>query len=217
MAQPIPDVSIPVVFPDYLIAVDTPPVNISIPDLPFIDIPGVPDRVKIPKSHQKVPYLGHAGVLFFEGASGMTKYYEYGRYDPAALGIVRNISVPNLKMNAAHPTKESLLALLARVSRSSGQGGRILGAYISLVPGAYSKMLAYANKRLRDNTNKMREPYDLLMNSCNHFMKETCNAGGAGLPSVVIPNPAGYIHLVRQSFPELDYSSAGIKVPSLGY
>jgi hypothetical protein len=217
MSQPIPDVAIPVVFPDFLIRVDTPPVNVGVPDLPFIDIPGIPDRVKIPGSQQKVPYLGHAGALFFEGVSGMTKYYEYGRYDSAALGIVRKVTVPNVKMNTARPTKESLFALLTKVSRSSGQGGRIVGAYIPLAPGMYHNMLAYAEKRLKENTNPKRNPYDLFLNSCNHFMKGTCNAGYAGLPPVAIPNPAGYIHLVRQYFPNLDYSSTALKVPSLGY
>lgn len=125
--------------------------------------------------------------------------------------------MPNLTMTGARPTKASLLALLAKVARSSGQGGRILGAYIPLAPGMFRKMLAYAEKRLKENTNSKRSPYDIIFNSCNHFMKETCNAGYAGLPSVVIPNPAGYIYLVRQSFPLLDYSSASITVPSLGY
>ncbi len=217
MSQPIPDVAIPVVFPDFLVTVDTPPVNIGVPDLPFIDIPGIPDRVNIPGSKQKVPYLGHAGALFFEGVSGTTKYYEYGRYDTAALGIVRKVTVPNVKMNTARPTKESLFALLAKVSSSSRQPGRILGAYIPLAPGMYRNMLAYAEKRLKENTNPKRNAYDLFFNSCNHFMKETCNAGYAGLPPVAIPNPAGYIQLVRQSFPTLDYSSTGLKVPSLGY
>ena len=217
MAQPIPDVAIPVVFPDFLIRVDTPPVQIGVPDLPFIDIPRVPDRINVPGSRQKVPYLGHAGALFFEGVSGTTKYYEYGRYDAASLGIVRKVSAPNVVMAGARPTKPSLLALLARISRASGQGGRILGAYIPLAPGMYRNMLAYAEKRLKENTNSGRTPYDLIFNSCNHFMKETCNAGYAGLPPVIIPNPAGYIQLVRQSFPTLDYSSAGITVPSLGY
>ena len=217
MAQPIPDVAIPVVFPDFLIRVDTPPVEIDLPDLPLIDIPRLPDRIKIPGSRQKAPYLGHAGALFFEGASGTTKYYEYGRYDAAALGIVRKIAMPNVALAAARPTKTTLLALLAKVSRSSGQGGRILGAYIPLAPGMYRNMLTFAEKRLKDNTNAKRTPYDLFFNSCNHFMKETCNAGYAGLPPVIIPNPVGYIHLVRQSFATLDYSSVGITVPSLGY
>ncbi|MEP7364906.1 MAG: hypothetical protein ABI972_16765 [Acidobacteriota bacterium] len=216
MAQ-VADVAIPVVFPDYLIAVDTPQTSIPIPDLPFFDIPGIPKQITIPKSHNKVPFLGHGGALFFQGSTGTTKYYEYGRYDPAALGLVRKVSVPNVKMTGENPDRASLAALLAKVSRSSGQNGRILGAYISLPGGAYTKMLAYADKRLAENTNPKRAPYELLSNSCNTFMQQVCVAGGASMPAILLPNPAGYIRLVRMSFPVLDYAGGIVTVPALGY
>ena len=79
------DFVIPIVFPDYLIVVNERPVDIRIPDL----IPGrdlFPDFIRVPVT--KLPDLGHAGVLFIKGRSGTTKYYEYGRYDRAALGWV---------------------------------------------------------------------------------------------------------------------------------
>jgi len=71
------DVAVPLVFPDYLIAVDTPPVRVDVPNW----LPGVPNQLVLPGTHNRLPYLGHAGILFFNGGSGVTKYYEYGRYD----------------------------------------------------------------------------------------------------------------------------------------
>src|SRR5689334_18310597 len=120
------DVVIPMVFPDYLIMVETPEVRIDVPDF----LPFVPNEVKIPKSKSRVPYLGHAGVLFFDGPTGTTKYYEYGRYDPAAKGLVRKQRVPNVQFRTdGRPTAGSLKLVLATISRVSGQGGRLLGAY----------------------------------------------------------------------------------------
>lgn len=45
----MPDIVIPIVFPDYLIAVDTPKTRLAIPDLlPGIDI--LPESVEIPET-----------------------------------------------------------------------------------------------------------------------------------------------------------------------
>jgi hypothetical protein len=66
------DIVIPIVFPDYLIHVDTPEVSVDVPDvIPWFDV--MPKRVGIPKTTHKIPQLGHAGVLFIEGKTGMTK------------------------------------------------------------------------------------------------------------------------------------------------
>ena len=75
--MPTTDAVIPLVFPDYLIAVNTPAKTIRVPDLiPGLDL--LPDRLTVPSTKNKVPELGHAGVLFLSGESGVTKYYEYG-------------------------------------------------------------------------------------------------------------------------------------------
>ncbi|MEZ5353893.1 MAG: hypothetical protein R2762_14745 [Bryobacteraceae bacterium] len=211
------DVVIPVVFPDYLIHVDTPPVRFEVPDLPLIDIPGIPDRISVPGSAHRVPYLGHAGVAYFDGATGTTKYYEYGRYDPAALGIVRKVSMPNVTLINGKPTEGTLMELLRTVSRKSGQNGAILGCYIELPTGSYAKMLKYSQRRLLDNSNASRAPYSLMTNSCCHFMRDVAVAGGATMPWVAPPNPSGYIRVVRAMHPELDYARGQITVPALGY
>ena len=91
------DTVIPIVFPDYLIALNTPRTKVDI--LPWVDF----DSFWIPATKSKVAELGHAGVLFINGTSGKTKYYEYGRYDKANLGIVRKIPVPNKSISEDKP------------------------------------------------------------------------------------------------------------------
>ncbi|MDY6919613.1 MAG: hypothetical protein SV765_05300 [Pseudomonadota bacterium] len=201
----MPDLVIPVVFPDYLIAVNTPKKSFEIPDL----IPGVdllPDRVVIPETRNKVPELGHAGVLFIDGAKGTTKYYEYGRYAPG--GIVRKLTIRNVQISAGgHPTKASLSYTLSQISAKAGQNGRISGAYIE-VPGKYQAMLAYATKRQRENSNPARKPYDLFSNSCNHFMKGVMEAAAVNLPGMIDPRPNSYIEEIRDLHRDLDYTKS---------
>ena len=133
----MPDIAIPIVFPDYLIAVSTPKTILPIPDLlPGIDI--LPANIEIPETKNKFPELGHAGVLFINGSNGTTKYYEYGRYG-GSLGAVRRREIRDVSMQGGHPTKPTLSYTLSQISVKSGQNGRILGAYIE-VPGKYSAM-----------------------------------------------------------------------------
>ncbi len=216
----MPDVAIPIVFPDYKISVTTPTSKVEIPDLiPGFDI--LPDKVDIPGMNAKVPELGHAGILFFNGSTGVTKYYEYGRYAPA--GIVRKLSIRNLEMlRDGHPTKVSLKYVLSQISAKAGKGGRIEGAYIQ-VNGKYQAMLDYAVKRHLENNNSKRKPYDIFSNSCNHFMQGVLDAAGVGLPYMLDPRPNSYIDEIREGHPDLDYSRAENKLsvesppPSLAF
>ena len=134
----------------------------------------------------KVQYLGHAGVLFIEGQSGLTRYYEYGRYDPAALGLTQRHVVRDVEIGRnGRPTMKSLATTLADVSRKAGQRGRIEGAYIELDSPAFIRMDGHAKARMKENANRKRAPYALLSNSCLHFMKSTVEAGGTTLPMVL--------------------------------
>jgi len=196
------DFVVPVVFPDYLITVIEHPVDFKIPRiLPGQDL--FPSHIRIPAT--KLPELGHAGVLFIKGSSGTTKYYEYGRYDRANLGLVMRRPIPDASIRNKLPTMASLLVVMRRISLQSGQHTRIEGAFIELSDGSYDKMLAYAQGRLKDNTDPKREPYDLTSNSCLHFMKGVSEAGGSDMPWVIDPRPIGYIERVRSAFPTLDY------------
>jgi hypothetical protein len=208
------DFVVPVVFPDYLITVIERPVDVKVPRiLPGQDL--FPDHIRIPAT--KLPELGHAGVLFVKGSSGTTKYYEYGRYDRANLGLVVRRPVPDVITRNKLPTMASLLVTMRRISQQSGQHTRIEGAFIELADGSYDKMLDYAQRRLKENTDPKREPYHLTSNSCLHFMKGTSEAGGADMPWVIDPRPIGYIERVRSVFPALDYrpKPESLKIPIL--
>jgi hypothetical protein len=205
MESVMPDIVIPIAFPDYKIAVNTPKQKIMIPDLiPGIDL--LPDSIVIPETKNRVPDLGHAGVLFIHGKLGTTKYYEYGRYDSDA-GNVRKLTLRDVKIDREHPTKASLLYVLSQISAGSGQNGRIMAAYIE-VPGKYPAMLDYALKRMAENANPNRKKYDLFLNSCNHFMKGVLDSASVMAPVMIDPRPNSYIHEIRLSFPRLDYSRA---------
>jgi len=202
------DVVIPIVFPDYLIAVDTPAYAITVPDL----LPGInvlPDRIKIPSTKNRVAHLGHAGVLLIDGSRGLTRYYEYGRYDAAQLGIARAVFIPDVSIaKNGRPTRRSLAKVLAQISQKSGQRGRISGAYIELDSPAFATMDATAHARLKMNGDRKRPPYDLVSNSCLHFMKSVTESGGAVLPIVLMPNPAGYILEVQMVANSLEFRFA---------
>lgn len=205
----MPDIVIPIVFPDYMISVNTPNTNISIPDLlPGFDM--LPDSLTIPGTKNKIPELGHAGALFINSITGTTKYYEYGRYSP--LGTVRKLSIRDVRISHdGHPEKTSLTYTLSQISAKSGQGGLILGAYIE-VPGKFKVMQSYAIKRFNENTNPKRQPYELFSNSCNHFMKGVLEVAGVDVPYMIDPRPNSYIEEIRDDFPKLSYSKVENKL-----
>lgn len=161
------DVAVPIAFPDYLIAVPRPEIRIDLPDF----VPWVPNEIVVRRETYRVPDLGHAGILFFQGSSGLTKYYEYGRYDRAARGLVRRVQIADVAMHSSgRPAWRSLASVLGMISMRAGQSGRLLGAYIELPAGSFTAMLRAAQARERTNSNPRRTPYDLLTNSCLHFM-----------------------------------------------
>lgn len=208
-----PDVAIPIVFPDYLITVSTPPVVINPPHqyVPQSLQGYLPNPVRIPGTSNKFPELGHAGILFIHGARGTTKYYEYGRYDKAALGLTRKIDLPDVRSMSGGLTEPKLATVMAKISRSAGQGGRISAA-MAVVPGGYQKMLTYALKRVAENSNSNRKPYDILRNSCVHFMRDTLAQTGLNLPGMIDPRPNGYIDELRDLFIDVDFAPASGKV-----
>lgn len=199
------DLAIPLVFPDYLIAVNTPQMVVSVPDmLPFVDL--IPERVTIQTIKSKLPYLGHAGVLIVDGSSGLTNYYEYGRYDREGKGLVRAVRVSDVQIKSGRPTADSLKKVLDEISSRSGQKGAIKGAYIEVPSGKFKDMLSYAKRREKENTNPKRVPYDLMNNSCPHFSMNTVAASGVPLPPIVDPRPVGHAALVRLKYPDVDFA-----------
>ena len=69
----------------------------------------------------KMGNLGHAGVLLINNKTGLTKYYEYGRYDKEGKGEVRNIKISNVKIDKnGKPTTESLNKVMGELSKKAG-------------------------------------------------------------------------------------------------
>ncbi len=190
------DLVIPLVFPAYLIAVPRPGV-----DLPaWMNGMGVPD---LKPATERVPDLGHAGALFINGKTGLTKYYEFGRYDPEAKGLVQTRSIPDIRLGLKSKTA-IYGATLDGISKKAGQGGRVRGAMIP-VPGKFADMLAFAEKRRAQNSTAARKSYDLLFNSCVHFAREVAVAGGASLSEVLDPRPIAYIDSLIGKYSEIAY------------
>jgi hypothetical protein len=206
------DVAIPIVFPEYRIKVSE-PVRFNV-RLDKVEAWGVEVfsgyRYKGPEIFDgKIDDLGHAGVLIIRGGSphtkGLTKYYEYGRYDAAEMGIARKVQVPDVVLGAdGRPTRDSLKHVLAVISTKAGHGTPVQGAYIE-APGRFEAMLKYATTRVSLNKNPKREAYSIWTNSCLHFAIHTVEAGGIETPWYADPSPASYGEVLQEAFPDLDY------------
>ncbi|MCH8498300.1 MAG: hypothetical protein LAT63_07470 [Marinobacter sp.] len=194
------DLLIPIVFPDYRITVATPSVDVDV--FPWTDRFG---RVSVPSRNTQVSNLGHAGVLFVKGTTGLTRYYEYGRYDPPEnLGIVRRIRIPDANVVDGAVDLKSLRAPLRRISALAGQMSRIQGVLIG-VGDTFEAMESYAQQRKMLNNTPSRTPYHLTRNSCIHFVKGVARAGGVSTPWMIDPRPNGYIGRFRREFRDIDY------------
>lgn len=194
------DVVIPIVFPDYKIAVMIPKTKVDI--IPWVEW----DNFTIQKRKEKFSDLGHAGVLFINGKNGLTKYYEYGRYDAAALGLVRKISISNVRIKDGEVVYESLKRPLRQISSNAGQRGHISAVYIEVEGGKFSSMSKFANVRMAQNKNPNRMPYSLTGYSCVHFAKDVVKTSGADTPWMIDPRPNSYIGEFRDDYSDLDYT-----------
>jgi RHS repeat-associated protein len=172
-------------------------------------IPVVFPDYKISAAGTKWGGLGHAGIILIDNKTGQTRYYEYGRYDKAAIGETRQRKVPNVVIDkkTGMPTEKSLAALLRAVTKTSGQNTRIEGAYVK--DDKFKEMVTYAESRIKENKNSDREPYSLTGNNCGTFMKDVLEAGGHDTPWMVDPRPNSYIRELRSdSDVTVDYSPA---------
>ena len=168
-----------IVFPDY-------PINFY--NTPEFTIPLIGRKIKSYKIN--VDVVGHAGILLINNKTGLTKYYEYGRYDTedGTKGRVRSFSVPNVNIdNSGQPTNESLNNVLRFISRKAGKNGRIDGAYIK--SDSFDEMNEYAKSKMNEsnfgnpNYKKERKPYNLINNNCGTFTVDVIKQD----PSVDIP------------------------------
>lgn len=203
------DLVIPIVLPDYQVGFTINKTTIKVPDL-ISDFDILPDEITIPKYRDKITFMetGHAGVLFVDGQKGTTKYFEYGRYDPAELGLVRQVGVHNLRLSGGKTSiLNSLKKVLDGILKASKHTGKIEAAFIIVPRGKYNKMHEYARKRMSQNINKNRKPYALPYNTCMTFANEVMEKAGVKLPFLIDPRPSSYIKEIQDDFPRLSYLS----------
>jgi hypothetical protein len=203
------DIVIPIVFPDYRIGIEFPGYEVDV--FPFIDF----DNFRIPSKKDRLSNLGHAGILFIDGSNGTTKYYEYGRYDSANMGLVRRVPIKDVKNRNGKIDILSLKEPLKQISKVAGQHGRIKGVYIE-VKSKFREMLRYAELRKAQNAIPKRKPYNILTNSCIHFVKELTRIAGINNPWMIDPRPNSYIGEFRDDFADLDYGKGVLKIEGIG-
>ena len=155
----------------------------------------------------KIGNLGHAGVLLIDNKTGVTKYYEYGRYDKEGKGIVRTFAVPDVKMGQdKKPTFESLNKTLSVISEQAGHGGRIEGAYIE--SDKFKEMKTYAESKIAENSNPKRKEYSLRNNNCGTFAADVLKQDPSvkdKAPVIIDPRPNSIVKEYQDNFKSLNY------------
>jgi len=138
---------------------------------------------------RRVPGLGHAAVITIDD-TGYTKYFEYGRYDPARRGVTKNPGILNVDIGSnGLPTEESLKRMLHAVSKASGEDSRISAAYFVTDEESTAKMTQYGLECVQRNKDPEREPYSIWSNNCGTFAEDVIEAGGVNLPIILDPRP----------------------------
>lgn len=135
--------------------------------------------------------VGHAGVLLIN-AAGLTKYFEYGRYDAQMKGELRTYGVPNAVIGddgKATPDslKEVLRALSARSGKpKDGPATRIQAAYF--INMDFDAMSAVASGQPAGE-------YDLENFNCGHFALKVVTAGNPDIdhPTILVPVPVNIV------------------------
>ena len=155
----------------------------------------------------KIGNLGHAGVLLIDNKTGVTKYYEYGRYDKEGKGVVRTFAVPNVKIGQdKKPTLESLNKTLSIISEQAGHAGRIEGAYIE--SDKFKEMKNYAESKIAENANSKRKEYSLRNNNCGTFAADVLKQDPSvkdKAPVIIDPRPNSIVKEYQDNFKSLNY------------
>jgi len=155
---------------------------------------------------------GHAGILLIDNKTGITKYYEYGRYDEADFGLVRTYPIPNVKLGEdGRPTAESLNKVMSKISNESGKGQRIEGAYFK--SDKFKEMNDYARGKLNENSNPERKPYNFFTNNCGTFADDVVKQDDSvDAPIIIDPRPVSIIHEYQDNLTPVSYNSKGTTI-----
>lgn len=196
-ASPCPgpcDVAIPIVYPNQPISIPAGEVKKKIPfDLDIrasleatFTQPGSSPPLSIGRWNGDNAYvlgLGHAGIAMIDGKTGSVKYFEYGRYDAAAYGQVREVaSIASIKIDfdpvTRNPTKGSLDQLAAALTKTNGGPYGFESIYVKLENGAFQTMVSFAQKRKAAVQSRSAAAYDVAGNHCFTFSMEVAAAAG---------------------------------------
>lgn len=133
--------------------------------------------------------VGHAGVLLIK-KDGLTKYYEFGRYDAAKKGEVRKVTIPDVTMSGGKPTESSLKAVLKELSSKSGRNGRIRAALFLNMD--FDAMNDLALKRMSGSG---LDQYSASSFNCGHFAEQIVLAGNPKVdrPTILVPVPNNFV------------------------
>ncbi len=150
--------------------------------------------------------LGHAGVLLIDNKTGLTKYYEYGRYDTSQ-GEVNHYRISDVVIGPdGKPTSESLAVVFQEISEASGKSGRIEGAYVE--SDDFEAMREYAQNLFGLNNDPDREGYDIFGNNCGTFACDVLNQDGEvadKAPGILDPRPNSIIDEYQDVFDGVSY------------
>ncbi|RMF75120.1 MAG: RHS repeat-associated core domain-containing protein [Acidobacteria bacterium] len=150
--------------------------------------------VKTPVGRRR---LGHSGVVLIDPDSGLTRYFEYGRYDAEEHGLVQTDTIPDVVMGEdKRPTQESMDNLMQALSKKFGQRGAVEGA--DFQDADFASMLEYAEGLQATTEAGQGEPYSLTGNNCATFCEDVLEAGGVDTPVTLINSPRNVIEELQE-------------------
>ena len=143
-------------------------------------------------------FAGHAGVLLVR-EDGLTKYYEFGRYDAEKRGQAIRRAISNAKIANGVATQESLTIILRELSNAAGKAGRIRAAYF--INLNFDSMNDFAANMVRASDpndtlfDKKRKPYEIASDNCGHFAEQVILKGHPKIdkPTVINPTPNNFV------------------------
>ena len=122
---------------------------------------------------------GHAGIAMVDGLTGAVAYWEYGRYDRAQFGEVRDVpAVPAITMKfdeTGNPERSGLDQLARALTTTNGSGQLYEGVYVKLPNESFHLMVEFAKNRkiaVARGPSGNAEIYSVESNHCFTFAME---------------------------------------------